>query len=457
MTEANWIKTYLKKNQDNILAELADFLALKSISTNDNYKEDIQKCAAFLAKKLESIGMHNTKIIQTKKHPIVYSSYHQDDTMPTILIYGHYDVQPPDPLDLWESDPFTATIRGDYIYARGVSDDKGQVFCHIKAIEAYLKRDNMLPVNIIMIIEGEEEIGSPNLAEFLRAYQDKLKADVAVISDTPMIHKNQPALCFSLRGMVYAEITVSGPNKDLHSGQYGGVIQNPIQALCHIIAKLKDKHDKVMIPGFYDDVLEISAKENEYLNDVDINNEEFLNKLGLNAFATEHPVNVAKQLWLEPTLDCNGIVGGYIEQGAKTIIPAKASAKISMRLVANQDPKKIKKQFETYINAITPIGVTINIDIHNLAYPARMAIDTDYIKAAAQAYKATFGVSPKFVGEGGTIPVVADFQQLLGIDTVMMGFNCPDDCIHSPNERLLTENFFKGIETSATFLSLLKR
>ena len=446
---------YIENTKQKTLDELAEFLAIKSISTNPDYNDNVHECAKYVANKLTSIGMHETTIYETKKHPIVYSRYEVSETKPTILIYGHYDVQPPEPLELWESDPFKASIRGEYLYARGVSDDKGQVFCHIKAIEAYLETEKTLPVNIIMIIEGEEEIGSPNLAQFLEEHKASLKADVAIISDTPMIHKNQPALCFSLRGMVYAEITVTGPNKDLHSGQYGGVVQNPIQALCRIIAQLKDEDDKVMIPGFYDSVLSLSSKEKEYLDDVDIDQQTYLSELGLTAFAKESAVNIAQQLWVEPTLDCNGIVGGYIEKGAKTIIPSKASTKVSMRLVANQDPNVIADQFKAYVKSVTPKGVSIDIDIHSLAHPARMAIDTIYIKAASAAYKATFGVVPKFVGEGGTIPVVADFKQILGIDTVMMGFNCPDDCIHSPNERLLIENFFKGIQTSATFLSLL--
>ncbi|MBH37881.1 peptidase M20 [bacterium] len=448
------IKEYLKSHHKSILDDLADFLSIKSISTNDEYQQDIQDCARFLMQKLNSIGMTDTKLIQTKKHPIVYASYHVSDNKPTVLVYAHYDVQPADPIELWNSEPFKATLRGDYLYARGVSDDKGQLYCHINAIEYLLKTTHTLPVNIVMIIEGEEEIGSPNLAQFLEEYKDKLKADVAVISDTPMINKDQPALCFSLRGMVYAEIIVTGPNKDLHSGQYGGIVQNPIQALCSIIANLKDNNDKVMIPGFYDDILSLSRKEKEYLDDIAINQDTYLTELGLTKFAKETPVNIAKQLWAEPTLDCNGIVGGYIEKGAKTIIPSKASTKLSMRLVANQDPLVIAEQFKTYVNSVSPQGVNIDIDIHSIAHPARMAIDTIYIKAAAAAYKSIFGIAPKFVGEGGTIPVVADFKQILGIDTVMMGFNCPDDCIHSPNERLLIENFFKGIQTSATFLSL---
>ncbi|MBI60308.1 hypothetical protein CL657_03725 [bacterium] len=449
------IKQYLTKNNDTILLELTDFLAIKSISTNSTYNKDIQACANHLEIILNRIGMQETRVIQTNKHPIVYSTYHVSNHKPTVLIYGHYDVQPADPLDLWHSDPFKATIIDEYIYARGVSDDKGQVYCHIKAIEYLLKTTGTLPVNIVMIIEGEEEIGSPNLAPFLKEYQEKLKADVAVISDTPIINKDQPALCFSLRGMVYAEITVTGPNKDLHSGQYGGIVQNPIQALARIIANLKDENDRVMIPNFYDDVLSLSVKEQAYLDDIGIDQASYLNDLGISEFAKEPPVNIAKQIWAEPTLDCNGIVGGYTEKGAKTIIPSKASAKVSMRLVANQDPNDIAEKFKAYAASLAPKGITLEIDIHSLAQPARMAIDTLYIKAASEAFKQNFGVAPKFVGEGGTIPVVADFKHILGIDTVMMGFNCPDDCIHSPNERLLLANFFKGIQTSARFLELL--
>jgi acetylornithine deacetylase/succinyl-diaminopimelate desuccinylase-like protein len=449
----NQLTDYITKSKESTLEELNEFLAIKSISTKSEFASDVRDCARFIADKCKTIGMQNTVVYETKKHPIVYSEFHVDDSKPTVLIYGHYDVQPPEPLDLWESDPFKATIRGEYIYARGVSDDKGQVYCHIKAIEAYLAVHKTLPVNIKLIIEGEEEIGSPNLAEFLKKHQTMLKSDTAVISDTPMINRDLPALCFSLRGMVYAEITVTGPNKDLHSGQFGGVIQNPIQALASIIAKLKDDEDRVTIPGFYDDVLSLTSQEEIYLNAVPLSKDNYLDDIGVNEFATSDEDAIAKKLWAEPTLDCNGICGGYTQKGAKTIIPSQASAKISMRLVANQDPYKIQEQFKTYIKSITPRGVTVDINIHNLAHPAKLSLETPYIHAACEAYKTVFGVSPQFVGEGGTIPVVADFKQILGIDTVMMGFNCPDDCIHSPNERFLVANFFKGIHTSLEFLS----
>ncbi len=446
----NFIETYIDNNKETFLAELIELLKIKSVSTDNKFSKDVKNCASFLKEHLIDIGMQNATIYETKGHPIVVANYEVSKELPTVLLYGHYDVQPADPYELWSSDPFTPFIDKDYIYARGVADDKGQFFAHIKAIQAWLAVKKTLPVNIKLLIEGEEEIGSKNLAEFLKENKENLNSDVAVISDTPMINKNQPALCFSLRGMVYVEIIVRGPNRDLHSGQYGGIVQNPVQALASMIAKLKDDKDKVLIPGFYVDVEELEEKELQALKKVPITHDLYKKDLGVTDFVTDQ-IDIAKQLWLEPTLDCNGIVGGYINEGAKTIIPAQASAKISMRLVANQNPEKILNQFKSYINSIKPQGIDLEILVHNLAKPAKMNTSSVYMKAAEDAYKLTFNKTPILVGEGGTIPVVADFKEILGIDTVMMGFNCPDDCIHSPNERLLLNSFYTSIKTMAYF------
>ena len=425
---------------------------IKSVSTDPAFKSEITKCASFLKNHLIQIGMKNTEIVETNGHPIVYSTYTVSENLPTILLYGHYDVQPADPYELWQSDPFKARIDNHYIYARGVSDDKGQFFAHIKAIQAFLEVEKSLPVNIKMIIEGEEEIGSQNLPLFLKKNKHKLSADVAVISDTPMLNKNQPALCFSLRGMVYVELIVTGPNRDLHSGQYGGIVNNPIQALATIISKLKDDQDRILIPGFYDDIMDLSSKEKNALKNTPLFLDAYKKDLGVSDFVKDD-IDISKQLWTQPTLDCNGIVGGYTKKGAKTIIPAEASAKISMRLVANQNPEKVLSQFKEYITNIKPKGIDLKLNVYNLAKPAKMNTSSSYMNAASDAYKSTFKAAPKLIGEGGTIPVVADFKDILNIDTVMMGFNCPDDCIHSPNERLLLNSFFTSIKTMAHFFN----
>ena len=435
--------------------ELFDLLRIKSISTHSDYKEDVQQCAEHVLRHLKNIGLENTRIFQTKGHPLVFSEYHVSKDAPTVLIYGHYDVQPPDPYDLWKSDPFNPEIRNGYIYARGVSDDKGQFFCHIKSIEALLKKDNTLPVNIKLLIEGEEEIGSPNLPNFIEEHQALLKSDVALISDTPMVSKDQPALCFALRGMVYLEIHVQGPNKDLHSGQYGGIVRNPIHALSHIINKLKTEDEIIQIPGFYDDVYPISEDNKNSFNEFPYTENDFRKELNVKTLSYPKGKSIAECLWLYPTLDCNGIVGGYIDEGAKTIIPSHASTKISMRLVANQNPEIISKSAIEYIKKCCPEGVTVTVDVHNLAYPARMNSSSSFMKAAENAFYTVYKKKPLLIGEGGTIPVVADFKRLLEIDTVMMGFNCPDDCIHSPNERFAVDAFYNGIETSYRFLKNL--
>ena len=435
------IESYIEDNKELFLEDLFSLLRIKSVSTDSAYNQDVENCALFLKKHLQQIGLKDTEIIETQGHPIVYSSFIVSKDLPTILLYGHYDVQPADPYELWDSDPFEPVLKNDYIISRGVSDDKGQFFAHIKAIETFLAVTKTLPVNIKIIIEGEEEIGSKNLKAFLNDYKRNLSADVAVISDTPMLSKSQPAICFSLRGMVYAEIKLKGPNRDLHSGQYGGIVQNPIQALSKIIAGLKNEDDKVTIPGFYDDVSSASAEELLSLSKLPIDNNAYLEDLGISEFVMDS-IDIPTQLWMQPTLDCNGIVGGYIHEGAKTIIPSEASAKISMRLVANQDPQKILEQFTTYLDSLKPKGVELEIIVHNLARPAKMNTSSGFVKAASMAYESTFNARPLLVGEGGTIPVVADFKEVLGIDTVMMGFNCPDDCIHSPNERLLLDSFY---------------
>ncbi|RAP30248.1 dipeptidase [Candidatus Marinamargulisbacteria bacterium SCGC AG-343-D04] len=449
------ILAFIEDNKDHSLVELFDFLRIKSISTAEENKQDVRDCAEFLKKHLIDIGLSNTEILETKGHPIVYSEYIQSKELPTVLIYGHYDVQPPDPYELWVSDPFQPEIRGEHIFARGISDDKGQLFCHVKAIESMLKCKGALPVNIKLLFEGEEEIGSEHLPEFIEENKEKLSADVAVISDTPMVNRDQPALCFSVRGMIYCELELTGPNKDLHSGQYGGFVQNPIQALAQMITRLKDENDVVQIPGFYDDVEGPSSLEKESLNKLISEENKILEQLDCEVFVGDETKSVAEKKCVYPTFDCNGIYGGYTDPGAKTIIPSKATAKMSMRLTAKQDPYKILESFKAYLKEITPPGIKSKLTVMNIANPAKMDTESLFMKAAYDAFSSVHKNPPLFIGEGGTIPVVADFQHILGIDTVMMGFNCPDDDIHSPNERMLVDGFMNGIKTSAYFLNAL--
>jgi acetylornithine deacetylase/succinyl-diaminopimelate desuccinylase-like protein len=450
------ILDYAKQSQKRYLDELVDFLAIPSISTDSSHNNDVINCADFLKKHLIEVGFQQVDVISTKRHPIVYAEYIQDKHLPTVLIYGHYDVQPAEPYELWESDPFKAVIKNDYIYARGVADDKGQIFCHIKAVEAYIKNNVALPVNVKFVIEGEEEIGSLNLPEFIRENKERLKADIALISDSPMYAKGQPSLCFSLRGLLYVELFVKGPNKDLHSGQFGGLVQNPIHALAVILASFKDEHDNVVIEGFYDDVPQISERIKQSLSGVTNSDETLKKDLDVNTLVGDTTFSSNERKWLRPTLDCNGIYGGYTKEGAKTIIPSEASAKISMRLVGKQDPEDILAKVKAHISKHTLKGVTTRLELHSYAKPASMSIDSKAMHAAQKAFERSYQNTPYYVGEGGTIPVVADFKELLSIDTVMMGFNLPDDGIHSPNERFGLENFYKGIETSLYFLDELR-
>jgi acetylornithine deacetylase/succinyl-diaminopimelate desuccinylase-like protein len=355
-------------------------------------------------------------------------------------------------LDLWQSPPFSAEVRDGYLYARGVSDDKGQVFCHWKAIEALLKTSGELPVNIKMIIEGEEEIGSLNLPAFIHAERAKLAADVALISDTPMFGPQTPSLCTSLRGMVYTELVLRGCASDLHSGQHGGAVPNPIQALSQIISKLKDAKERVTVPGFYDSVLAIDPAMKRSMKRLPFDEKEYLKQVGAPELVGEKGYSALERRWLRPTLECNGIIGGYTGEGAKTVIPAVAKAKISMRLVANQDPAKIFEAFKAHVRSLSPKNVTVEILNHSLAFPARVRSDHPAVQAGLRALRKGFGKEPVFQGEGGTIPIVAEFERVLGLQTVLMGFNLPDDGIHAPNERFKLDNFYGGILAAGYFL-----
>ncbi len=443
------IHRYIDENRQRYLDELRQFLAIPSISTSPENKKDILRCADWVSEHLKNIGMHGIQIFPTKGHPIVYGEWLGAPGKPTVLFYGHYDVQPVDPIELWTSPPFEATVRGENLYARGAADDKGQVFIHFKAIEAFMRTAGSLPLNLKMIIEGEEEIGSDNLEDFVKAHKELLKADLIVISDTSMFAKGVPSVCYGLRGLAYMQVNLTGPNTDLHSGSFGGSVHNPIQALSEIIAQLHDKNGRVTIPGFYDDVRTLSKTERAAYKKLPWNDRQYAKQLGLGALYGEKGFTTLERLWARPTLECNGIWGGFTGEGAKTVLPSKASAKISMRLVPDQDSRTIAKLFERHIKRIAP--KTVQIDIQNLhgGEAVITPIDSPGVKAAVAALEKGFGKKPLYQREGGSIPIVVQFKQILGLDSVLLGFGLPDENSHAPNEFINLGNFYNGVRTVA--------
>lgn len=452
------IRDFIKSNNDRYLKELKHFLSYPSISTNPENKMDVLECAEYLKQHMESIGMQNAKVYPTKGHPVVYSDWLNAGTdKPTVLIYGHYDVQPVDPLELWTSPPFEAEVRGENLYARGSADDKGQVFIHLKAIEAHLSQNKSLPVNIKLLIEGEEEIGSMNLGPFIKDNVELLKCDVVVVSDTSMFSKELPALGYALRGLCYMQVDVTGPNRDLHSGQYGGAVENPINALAEMIAKMKDADGKILIDGFYEDVAPLSKEEKDNFAKLPFSDDEYAKGLEVDALAGEKGFSTLERIWARPTLDCNGIWGGFTGEGAKTVLPSKASAKISMRLVPNQDPDKIEKLFINFVKKIAPKSIKTEVYGQHHGKPWISPIDSKWNKAAIKALKAGFGKEPVFMREGGSIPIVFTLEEYLKAPTVLLGFGLPDENAHSPDEHLNMNNFYNGILTSADFYEELAK
>jgi acetylornithine deacetylase/succinyl-diaminopimelate desuccinylase-like protein len=451
------IISYLEENKSRFLSELKEFLAIPSVSTKAENKQEMQRCAEWITEHLTALEMQNTRIYETTGHPIVCSEWLGDPAQPTVLLYGHYDVQPAEPLALWTSPPFEATIRDGNLYGRGATDDKGQIFIHFKAIEAYLKTSKRLPINLKLMLEGEEEIGSPHLAPFIEAQQDLLKADLAVISDTPFFAKGVPSICYGLRGIVYMQLEVTGPNRDLHSGSYGGAVHNPILALTEIIAQLHDRTGRITIPGFYDDVQRLTKKEREAYRELPWSETKYAKGLGVRQLHGEKGYTTLERLWARPTLDCNGIWGGYTGEGAKTVIPARASAKISMRLVPDQQPEKIARAFEKFVKKIAPKTVHVSIQCLNLGEPAMTPIDSPGVKAAMKALEKGFGKKPLYQREGGSIPVVTHFKKILGLDTVLLGFGLPDENAHAPDEFINLDNLFDGMKTIAHFYDELAR
>ncbi len=450
------ILDFIDSNKERYIEELKVFLAYPSISNNSDNKKDVEECAAYIKNHLVSIGMENAEVYPTNGHPVVYADWlHAGKDKPTILIYGHYDVQPIDPIELWTSPPFKAEIRGENIYARGSADDKGQVMIHLKALEVFLKKNKSLPVNIKLIIEGEEEIGSINLEDFISKHKELLKADVVIISDTAMYDKDFPAIGYALRGLCYMQVEVTGPNRDLHSGQFGGAVDNPINALANIISKLKDEKGRILIDGFYDDVLPLSKEEKDNISKLPFDDEKYRKSLEVDKLFGEEGYSTLERIWSRPTLDCNGIWGGFTGEGAKTVLPSKAYAKISMRLVPDQDPDRIEKLFTDYVKKITPKSVKISVRGLHHGKPAMTPIESKWVKTAYEAMKTGFGKEPVFIREGGSIPIVVTFQEILNTPAVLLGFGLPDENAHSPDEHLNLNNFFKGIITTSIFYNEL--
>jgi acetylornithine deacetylase/succinyl-diaminopimelate desuccinylase-like protein len=444
------IKNYIETNKQRFLDELFDLLRIPSISADPAYKNDVFKTADAIKQKMIEIGLDSVEICPTKGFPVVFAEKIIDKKLPTILVYGHYDVQPAVPLELWHNPPFEPIIKDEKIYARGACDDKGQMYMHIKALEIMLK-NNILPCNVKLIIEGEEEVGSDNLPIFIKQNKEKLKADVVLISDTAMIANDIPSIDCGLRGLSYVEVSVTGPSRDLHSGVYGGAVANPINILSKMIAMLHDENGRITIPNFYDDVAELSKSEREALSNAPFSLESYKKDLSINDVWGEKGYSTTERASIRPTLDVNGIWGGYIGEGAKTVLPSKAFAKISMRLVPNQQSDKITKLFKTHFEKIAPPSVKVTVTPHHGGEPVVTPIDSIAFKAAEKAMLTTFGKKPIPTRGGGSIPIVALFEHELGIKSVLMGFGLDTDAIHSPNEHFGVFNYLKGIETIPYF------
>lgn len=449
------ISDYIDFNKEHFKEELFDFLRIPSISTDSDHKKNIKKAANFLIEKLEALDLDRVELFETDGNPIVYGELIADESKPTVLVYGHYDVQPPDPMDLWDSPPFEPTVRDGDIYARGASDDKGQSFTHLKALEAYQNTDVDFPVNIKFLFEGEEEIGSPSLVPFIKDHKEMLECDMVLISDTAMFAEDTPSITYGLRGLAYMQIEIEGPNRDLHSGVYGGAVDNPANVLCEIIAQLKDEDGVIQIPGFYDEVIELTDEDREAYRKLPFDKEEYKDKLGLKALSGEKGYNTLERASARPTLDVNGLWSGYQDEGAKTVLPAKAGAKVSMRLVPNQDHKKIARLFKDYVESLAPETVDIEVKEHHGGHPAITDLSFYGLQAAADAFEEVYDKKPFFTREGGSIPIVADFQKVLGAQSILMGFGLNSDAIHSPNEKFALKDFYRGIHTSAKFFELL--
>lgn len=447
---------YIEENRQRFLDEIFDLLRIPSVSADPAYAGDVRKTADMVKMRLEEAGADNVEICETAGYPIVYGDKIIDASLPTVLVYGHYDVQPADPVELWTSGPFEPVIKETdvhpegAIFARGACDDKGQMYMHIKAFEVMMKT-NALPCNVKFMIEGEEEVGSENLATFVNENTEKLAADVVLVSDTGIIANETPSICVGLRGLSYVEVEVVGPNRDLHSGLYGGAVANPINILCEMIESLRDENNHITIPGFYDDVLEVSAEDRAEMAKAPFSEEAYRAELDLKATDGEAGYSTLERQTIRPTLDVNGIWGGYIGEGAKTVLPSKAYAKISMRLVPDQDSDTITELFKNHFESIAPDSVTVTVTPHHGGQAAVIPTNFPAYIAASNAMEETFGKKPIPMRGGGSIPIVAMFEEVLGLKTILMGFGLDSDAIHSPNEHYGVFNYFKGIETIPLF------
>jgi acetylornithine deacetylase/succinyl-diaminopimelate desuccinylase-like protein len=445
--------TFVQDNRKRLLDELKDFVRIPSISTLPEHADDIRRAASFVADSLARVGMEHVEIIPTAGHPLVYADWLHAPGKPTVLCYGHYDVQPADPLELWESPPFEPTERNGNLYARGAVDDKGQMYMHIKAIEALRAVNGTLPLNIKFLVEGEEEVGGASIAKFVAENPEKLRADVALVSDTSMYAEGMPTLCIGLRGLIYLEVEAAGPARDLHSGLYGGAAPNAVYGLIELLAKAKDGDGTILIPGIYDDVEEPAAAELESWKRLPFSEREFLEKeVGAPELMGEPGRSVLERVWSRPTFEVHGIAGGFTGTGAKTVIPAKATAKVSFRLVPWQDPEKVVEAFGNWVRKNMPRGIQVRIRV--LSASPGLVVDPNHpaIEVAARAFGDVFGKQTVFIRSGGSIPIVGDFACHLGIPTILMGFGLPDDGLHSPNEKYKIENYYLGIMTVAHFL-----
>jgi acetylornithine deacetylase/succinyl-diaminopimelate desuccinylase-like protein len=448
---------FARSNQPRFVDELKNLLRIPSISTLEEHKSDVQKAADFVAVELRRIGMDNVEIVPTQGHPLLYADWLHAPGKPTVLMYAHYDVQPPDPVDEWHTPPFEPTERNDNIYARGAVDDKGQLWMEVKALESLMQAGGgQLPINVKVLIEGEEEVGGEAIADYVRKEKARLKADFALVCDTELFAPNLPTLCVGLRGLVYTEIEAFGAKTDLHSGMYGGAAPNPFFGLIEIISKLKDAKGKVLIPGFYSKVKAPTKDELKAWKKLPFNEEHYRkSEVGSSVLTGEPGYSVLYRTWARPTLEVHGMPGGFTAPGAKTVIPAKASAKVSMRLVPNQDPEDILKRFKNYVKKLTPKGIQTNIKVWSKGPACVVGTDNQYVKAATAAMHDIFRKDTVFIRSGGSIPIVTDFQAVLKIPSVMMGFGLPDDNLHAPNEKFHIPNFYRGIESICRFFEKL--
>ncbi len=447
---------YAHQHQAQALADLQALLRIPSISTLPEHVPDMAAAAQWLADKMTAAGLEHAEVLETAGHPVVYADWlHAGPSAPTVIVYGHYDVQPVDPLDEWRTPPFEPTLIGDDMFARGATDDKGQLFVHITAAEAYLNDAGQLPINLKFLLEGEEEMGSPNLRAFLASHRELVQADVAVISDTHMVNPQTPTIITGVRGLVYMEVTLRGSKRDLHSGMYGGVVENPLNAMSHLISSLRSQDGRINIPGFYDTVRPLNSRERGNINPGRITEAALLAETGAPALFGEAGFSLAERVGARPTLDVHGIKGGFIGEGQKTVIPAVATAKVSMRLVADQNPAEIVDLFTRHVQAIAP--KTMQVTVRKLSAEPGATVDISHpaVEAAALAYEQVIGRRPMFLREGGSIPVVGMFMTMLNIPGVMMGFGLPDDGLHSPNEKFHLPNFYRGIETAIRYYDIL--